>query len=151
MTPASEFPKLLDLALVECQTVTRELLAKHELATYASWSLDVENARMLFQHASGKTFGASIQIIGTLTGTTWEWAWASLEWPSRLTQIAAEARGWGATNSVSLLTEARMNIDEVMAWKLTAFSARHYGWSAIYRGQSQDNRFVFLTFQVPLA
>ena len=151
MTPTTEFPKLLDLALAEVQVNTRELVQKLQLASYAQWGLDEQNARLVFSNPGANPLAIAMQVIGSYDPKqlVWRWAWSLGTLPTNALRAANATREWGQTQEIELLTTPSASADEADCWKLTAFAARLTGWPAMYRGQTESG-FLYLAFAGPL-
>lgn len=151
MNPATEFPKLLDLALAEIQDGTRALAGKYGLAGFAGFEIDERTARLTFVDGA-RRLGVPIQLLGwhRPDAPAWQWAWSDSTLPANLTRGAAEARGWGEANQIPALTQAEFGADEPACWKLAAFAARLSGWPAVYRCPVGE-RFLFVAFGDPAA
>jgi hypothetical protein len=147
MTPSDEFSKLLDMALVEATELTAKTVKEHALDQLAGWSLDEKAGRLLFADAKQRYAMMAAQVVGLYDPNTrqWRWAWSDASFPVPLLQAAHRARSWGATNNVSWLTEPTITIDEAMAWKLAAFTARLVNWPGIYRGDGGPS-VIYLAF-----
>lgn len=151
MTAASEFGKLLDLALAEAKTMTDEQMRLHKLDGLAGWSLDEARGRLLFGDPRGRYAIMAAQAIGLYDPAKqqWQWAWADQSFPAHLVQAAQHVRVWGQVNEIPLLTEPMQTIAEADAFRLTAFAARFIGWPGIYRGETKPQS-IFLAFRSTL-
>ncbi len=149
MTPTTEFPKLLDLALAEVQQSTRELLAKHSLDQFPQWEHDATNGAIIFRTPGVDEYAVPAQLIGYHhpAQSLWQWAWDDPTVPSDFRRSAVTARNWGATQNIEVLTAPTLFADEPLAWRLTAFAARLTGCPGIYRGES-GLRFLYFAFAV---
>ncbi len=149
MTPTSEFPQLLDLAMAEAQRETREIMEQHALDTYPNWHYDESKAFLTFAKNDDQ-FVVLAQLVGfwSPTESIWEWSWNDASLPERITRSAIAARGWGQTNEIELLTNPTTTADESLCWKLTAFAAKLTGCPGVYRCQSQS-RILYFAFALP--
>lgn len=138
MTPTTEFPKLLDIALAEVLPMTRALVAKHGLDKFAEWHCDDVNGALIFRNPGVDEFAVPYQLIGTHhpAESLWRWAWDDAAVNAHFVRSAEKVRDWGQAQSIELLTAPTTFADETLAWKLTAFAARLTGLPGIYRGQS---------------
>jgi hypothetical protein len=147
MTSSDEFPKLLDIALAEATELTAKTVKEHSLDQLAGWSLDEKAGRLLFADTKQRYAMMAAQAIGLYEPNSrqWRWAWSEASFPTHILQAAQHARSWGTANDVSLLSQPTATIDEAMAWKLAAFTARLVGWPGIYRGDGGPS-LIYLAF-----
>lgn len=145
-TPASEFSKLLDLALAEAQAGTRVLVERHRLETFANYRLDPQRGTLTI--GDSPTF--DVQFVGGFDPKTnlWRWAWADLEMPKTFGVAAAQANAFGKANGIPELIAATVPADEATCWKWTAFAAGLAKWPAIYRAPLDTGATVFVAFRV---
>ncbi|QEL15043.1 DUF6882 domain-containing protein [Limnoglobus roseus] len=149
MTPTTEFPKLLDLALAEVQQKTRELITTHGLDKFPQWEHDAANGAIIFRTPGLDEFVVPAQLIGYHhpAQSLWQWAWDDPAVPANFVRSATAARNWGRAQDIEAVASPTTFADEALAWRLTAFAARLTGWPAIYRGQS-ESRFLYFAFAV---
>lgn len=149
MTPTSEFPKLLDLALQDVQSETRTIVDRYALSSYPSWGYDESKAFLTFTNGVDQ-FTVLAQLVGFWNpdDSTWHWAWDDATLHERVTRSARSAREWGKVNEIELLTTAKIPADETLAWKLTAFAAKLTGCPGVYRCRSGTS-FLHFAFAVP--
>jgi hypothetical protein len=151
MTPTTEFPKLLELALAEVQANTQQLVQKYQLANYAQWMLDEPNARLVFTSPGMPELALAVQVLGMSEPSKliWCWGWAIDTLTPQLLRAATITREWGKANEIDILSRPTVDADEPECWKYAAFSTRLSGWAAMYRGQT-SNGFLYLAFAEPI-
>jgi hypothetical protein len=149
MTPTSEFPQLLELALSEIQAGTRELVERYSLANFPAYELDLRNARLGFADGDKRLY-VPIQVLGVhhADANEWQWAWDDAAVPDRLTRSAREALAWGRANEIAQLVNPRVPANPDACWRFAAFAARLTGWTALYSVPSLG-RTTFLAFGIP--
>lgn len=149
LTPTTEFPKLLDLAMAEVQQSTHELFTEHGLDQFAEWQCDDVNGALIFRNPGVDQLAVPYQLIGSHhpAESLWRWAWDDYTVNANYTRSAITARNWGLAQGIDLLTAPTTFADATLAWKLTAFAARLTGCPGIYRGQV-GNRILHFAFAV---
>lgn len=149
MDATTEFPKLLDLAMAEIQTSTRELVERHNLAGYSGFEVDEPAGRLTFVDG-GRRLSVPVQFLGYFHAddAEWQWAWSDPSLSESITRAARAAREWGVANDIALLVRTHRGAVEEGCWKLAAFAAKLTGWPAIYRCPLA-NRFLFVAFGHP--
>src|SRR5262249_37731774 len=102
----------------------------------ASWTLDQDTGKLVFQSQDGTSVEAAAQIIGTyntLDGT-WLWAW---DHPSIEASLAIAARTvleYGRISAVPELTTRKIKCTEDQCWEFTALACMLAKQSGAYRG-----------------
>jgi hypothetical protein len=151
MTPTTEFPKLMEIALAEIQSGTRELVERYALANYPGFEIDEPNARLVFVNGPNR-LALPAQMLGyhVPDRNEWQWAWSDPSLSVKVTRSARAARSWGEANEIALLARTHRGAVEDGCWRLAAFAARLSGWPALYRCPFA-NRYLYVAFGAPAA
>ena len=144
-TAASEFPKLLDLALAEVQAGTKELISKYQLESFDKVRLDLAYGQLIF----GDDLRFDIQVVGSFDAVSgvWRWGWSDPNVSRSIGLAAAHAKGFGKANEIVALTNSLNIATEEDSWRWTAFAARLIDWPAIYRLPLDTGPLLFLAFR----
>lgn len=144
-----EFGAFLAEANDELASKQMELAAEYGLGSSSRWWADQETSVIQFFDAADKlVLQAEFVPIGSFSplSNTWLWAWANVTTLPRQREKAEKLKELSALTGFALFDDAdTFEVDEPMAWELTAVSVKHLGARGCYRAPSSDgSHFGFL-------
>ncbi len=137
-----EFETFLQEANSELQDKQQALQVTHALGSYSRWSFEQDRATLQFFDEQGSLcLEAEVVFIGSYSPVsgTWLWAWANASIHPELRTKAEALQALEAVTGYALFGEAdTFEVDEPMAWELTALAVKHLQAKGCYRAPSSD-------------
>lgn len=141
-----EFTELRHQAVHQLMALNKACDEKFQSLAFR-WQYDLDAATLIFFKDDVPYIVASIHAVGSSskTGKTWRWAWANDSLPSRVKEAVLAVKDFGATENISVLTEACSPDDEYLGWEMTAITAKVLGSVGAYRCPG-DNGFLYFVY-----
>jgi hypothetical protein len=143
-----EFGDLRDLASAELAAKQQRLRADYDIGTYPRWWFDQARAKLQFLDATDAVVvEADVIHIGSFSPAsgTWCWAWANASVVPALRARALPIKELAEITQFDVfLEEGSFEVDEPMAWELTALAVKHLGALGCYRAPMSTGVYTFL-------
>lgn len=116
------------------------------LGSEQRWSVDQDQGTLTWYFADGKQAVAPVQMIGTYYQGEFLWGWDHPSVKAGLDQAAHQVKAWGEEHNLPHLTERKVAISDIEAWKYTALAMRLDKASGAFRAIAGGGTTVFMTF-----
>jgi len=122
-------------------------LARVARLAHARWSVDQSAGLIQFERPDGAIATAPVQIVGAWNGanSSFTWGWDHPSVRTRLRIHAERTRWFGEAHGLAGLTQARLQMSELEAWRAAALAVRINGAVGAYRGPTEGGPAIFMT------
>jgi len=137
-----EFDEFLDKAMSELNFKQEELQTRFGIGKFGNWWFDQKLQVLEFYDSKDvPRLVTSAMFIGSFskTSNTWKWGWSNSSVLPELRKKSEPLKELGDITGFDLFTnDGTFEIDEQMAWQISAISVMHIGLIGCYRGPSAD-------------
>ncbi|MES1200675.1 MAG: DUF6882 domain-containing protein [Pseudomonadota bacterium] len=122
-------------------------LAKRFKLADAEWAVDQQAGIIQFERKDGSLVTGPVQIVGAWNPRTslFTWGWDHPSVQTRLRADAERTRWFGDKHGLNELTERRLKLSEMDAWRLTAVAMKVNAATGAYRGPTENGPVIFMT------
>lgn len=143
-----EFDDLLSRANEELRTKQERLNTDYRIGDLPRWCFDQATEKLQFLDLAGNVVvEADVIDIGSYspTSNTWKWAWGNESVLPALREKAAPLKELEEITGFDLFgMDQPFEVDESMAWELTALAVLHLQACGCYRAPASNGPFTFL-------
>lgn len=141
----SQFEALIRSAQQELTKLNKECAEQHGLGTFERWDYRADDGTITFSNGGRPVVVAQVQVVGTTSARSnmWLWARANDSIPSSLQAASLVVREFGASESLSPLTEAELADDEFLGWEMAAITVKLAGGVGAYRTPRAGGGFTY--------
>jgi hypothetical protein len=118
-------------------------LEKYKIGGWPRWDYDLESSILTFSEKGRARVTADMTIVGTVSGSTWEWSWGNPHMPVKSQTKMERVRLFGEEKKWDKLTTLFLPNDDYLGWEFTAITAHILGAEGGYRCP-EDGGFLYL-------
>lgn len=147
------FQDFLDSTYDELESKQNRLEEEFGLGHFDRYDLDPEAELITFSAEGRDTVTARFVPIGTFVPSTgsWMWGWHNDAFSDSLREQAAKLLTLAEITDIAMFEEPTSEVDEEMAWEMTAMSLHVLDGLGVYRVPADDLWYFYALFDLCVA
>src|SRR6185437_8162477 len=129
----SEYETYRHARVHELMELNKHWLEQFKIDYWPRWDYDLDSSTLVFSQNGQRKVIADIEVVGTVHGTSWEWAWGNLNLPEPCRARIGAVREFGEEKQWAKLTTLFLESDDFLGWELTSIAAHILGAKGAYR------------------
>ncbi|HVY99326.1 MAG TPA: hypothetical protein VHA35_07495 [Dongiaceae bacterium] len=125
----------------------QRLETEFKIGHWPRYDFDIAKRTLTFSDRGAAKVVAEIQVVGSIQGNDWLWAWANPSLPKASVADAARVRAFAREHGIASLLQEHATRDdsEALGWELGAVMVRVTDALGAYRPPLRDGGFLYFT------
>ena len=144
-----EYDSFSHACIHESMAQNDTFIAKYRINDWPRWDYSMENATLIFSEEGKTKVICKIEVVGSTTSDSWEWAWGNENLPLTCRKRMAEVYAFGEEKQWNRLTSLFLESDKYVGWECASVASHVLGGIGVYRcpnsgGTKQDAVYVVI-------
>lgn len=144
------FDQFVDDCYDELEVKQKHLESTFGLGHFDRYDLDPDNETIIFSSDDGNSVSANFVPVGTFATQTnsWMWAWHNSAFSQSSRDKALAIQELADTTGYEIFEKPTAEVNEVMAWELSAMSLKMLNGQGVYAAPANDLVYFYALFNV---
>jgi hypothetical protein len=113
-------------------------IEKFRVNSWPRWDYSMEDATLTFSDEGRAKVICQIEVAGSTTPESWEWAWGNPNFPITCRERMGLVHAFGEEKEWDRLTTLFLESDEYVGWECASVASHVLGGIGVYRCPSSD-------------
>jgi hypothetical protein len=133
-----EYKSFSHRCIHESMAQNKQWIEKFRIDSWPRWDYSMENATLTFSEKGKAKVICQIEVVGSTTPESWEWAWGNENFPSACRKRMGLVHALGEEKEWDRLTTLFLESDEYVGWECASIASHVLGGLGIYRCPASD-------------